>query len=214
MRSTLTNRLRSNSLPLNTIPPTQSSPDFSLELSTLAARILYRSPLPSPANLRIFILNSAAFPDANQDRLLPYVLARLPQEAELIGGLEYEIIFFAGGKGGDTYSNKRANDDGDEGTEEAASTKKKGPGFGWTMKAYNALNRVTRKRLQKLWIVHQKGWVRVMVEMFATVVSPKFRKKVVHGTCSYRHLSCIAHVRWRKQWDANVLSQQLPLSQL
>ena len=211
MRSTLTNRLRSNSLPLNTIPPAQSSPDYSLELSALAARILYRSPLPSPADLSIYILNSAAFPDANQDyydQLLPYVLARLPKEEQLIGGLEYEIIFFAGGKGSDTYGSKRTNDDGEEGGGEAASPKKKGPGFGWTMRAYNALNRVTRKRLQKLWIVHQKGWVRVLLEMFATVVSPKFRKKVVHGTYSHR-LFKIHRVRkhWQNQCAANVLLQ-------
>ena len=184
MRSTLANRLRSNSLPLNTIPPAHTSTDFSPELSALATRILYRSPLPSPADLPVFILNSAAFPDARQDyydELLPYVLARLPGEEELIGGLEYEIIFFAGGNSGSTYASRRANDDEDEGSDEGGSSKKKRPGFGWFMRAYKALNRATRKRLQRLWVVHEKGWVRVMMEMFATVVSPKFRKKVVHG---------------------------------
>lgn len=37
-----------------------------------------------------------------------------------------------------------------------------------------------RKRLQKLYIVHERGWVRILVEMFSTVVSPKFRRKIVH----------------------------------
>ena len=191
MRSTIANRLRSNSLPLNTIPPTHTSKEYSPELSALATRILYRSPLPSPTDLPVFILNSAAFPDAKQDyydELLPYVLARLPGEEELIGGQEYEIIFFAGGNSGSNYGSRRLNDDEDEASDEGSSTKKKRPGFGWFMRAYKALNRATRKRLQKLWIVHEKGWVRVLVEMFATVVSPKFRKKVVHGMYPYMPL--------------------------
>ena len=38
-----------------------------------------------------------------------------------------------------------------------------------------------RKRLRKMYIVHEKNWIRILIEMFSTVVSPKFRKKVVHG---------------------------------
>lgn len=37
-----------------------------------------------------------------------------------------------------------------------------------------------RKRLQKLYIVHEKAWVRVLVEVFSTIVSPKFRRKIHH----------------------------------
>ena len=190
------NRLRSNSIPLNTIAPKPASEDYSSDLAALATRILYRSPLPSPSDLPIYILDSASLPNAKQeyyDRLLPYVLARLPHEDELIGGLEYEIVFFAGGNPSSSYSRKPTSatiqDEEEEGDEEkqhgpsirTGIRRRNKPGFGWFMRAYNVLTRAMRKRLKKLWIVHEKRWVRVLVEMFATVVSPKFRKKVVHG---------------------------------
>lgn len=120
----------------------------------------------------MFILNAAAFPDGRNtdyNALLPYVLSRLPDDEELIGGHGYEVVFFAGGGGGN----------------EAMQTKKARPGWGWFLQAYRVLNRATRKRLQKLYLVHEKNWIRVLVEMFATVVSPKFRKKIVHGEPPY-----------------------------
>lgn len=39
-----------------------------------------------------------------------------------------------------------------------------------------------RKRIRKLWVVHEKAWVRIIFEMMAGVVSVKFRKKVIHCT--------------------------------
>ncbi|KAG8527922.1 uncharacterized protein KY384_006838 [Bacidia gigantensis] len=180
------NRLRANSIPLNTIPPQQTSVDYSQDLAHLATTIIYRSPLPSRDGLPLFILNSAAFPDANQeyyDELLPYVLARLPDDEELIGGLEYEIVFFAGGNPGGSFANKTVSPVDDEHDEDGNKPQKeKSPGFGWFMRAYNVQTRAARKRLRKLSIVHEKRWVRVIMEMFATVVSPKFRKKVVHAS--------------------------------
>lgn len=174
MRSQLSRQLRSNSNPLSSVPPAPNSSEYSTSLANTAARILYRSPLPSQKDLPIYILNSWAFPDAsttNYDTLLPYVLARLPDDDELIGGLGYEIVFFAGGGGGD----------------EATQTKKSRPGWGWFLQAYHVLTRATRKRLQKLYIVHEKKWIKVLVETFASIVSPKFRKKIIHGKLS--HLS-------------------------
>ncbi|KAK3171169.1 hypothetical protein OEA41_003253 [Lepraria neglecta] len=172
MRSQIANRLRSNSIPLPSVPPPQTSKEYSITLAKIAAQILYRSPLPSQNDLPVFILNAAAFPDARNrdyDALLPYVLSRLPDDEELIGGHGYEVVFFAGGGGGN----------------EAMQTKKARPGWGWFLQAYHVLNRATRKRLQKLYLVHEKNWIRVLVEMFATVVSPKFRKKIVHGEAPY-----------------------------
>ncbi|KAI9780874.1 MAG: hypothetical protein M1839_006501 [Geoglossum umbratile] len=164
MHSHLAQRLRRNSL--SSVPPQRSSPDYSTALADLSARILYRSPLPSQSNLPVFVLNAAAFPDAKEadyDALLPYVLSRLPGEEELIGGKGYEVLFLAGG--------------GDDGP----TTAKKGrPGWGWFVQAYHVLTRAMRKRLQKLYIVHERAWVRVLVEMFSTIVSPKFRKKIIH----------------------------------
>lgn len=160
-------RLRNAPSALTTIPPASTSTVYSARLAELAARILYRSPLPSIDDLPVFILNAAALPDAHDtdyDALLPYVLARLPDEEELIGGLGYELVFFAGG-----------SSDG------VAGTKKGRPGVGWFFQAYHILSRAMRKRLKKMYIVHEKNWIRILIEMFSTVVSPKFRKKVVHG---------------------------------
>ena len=165
MRSQIAQRLRSSSL--SSVPPPQTSSEYSTSLERLAVRILYRSPLPSQHGLPIFILNAAAFPDSkviDYDTLLPYVLARLPNEEELIGGQGYEIVFLAGGGGDGVTAIKRGR-----------------PSLAWFVQAYHLLTRATRKRLQKLYIVHEKSWIRMLVEMFSTIVSPKFRKKIVHG---------------------------------
>jgi Rho GTPase-activating protein 1 len=133
----------------------------------VAASILYRSPITSKDGRPIYILNAAALPDTREadfDALLPYVLARLPGEDELLRGSEYEVVFFAGG-----------------GSEGATSARKNRPGWGWFIQAYHVLSRAMRKRLQKLYIVHERSWVRILVEMFSTIVSPKFRRKIVHG---------------------------------
>ena len=165
MRSTFTSRIRSKSI--SAVPPPQSSSDYSQDLARIAHRVLYRSPLPSKGGHTVYVLNAAAFPDTHEvdyDALLPYVLARLPGEDELLSGTEYEVVFFAGGGDG-------------------SATRKSGrPSWAWFIQAYNVLSRAMRKRIKRLYIVHEKSWVRVLVEMFSTIVSPKFRKKVVHGT--------------------------------
>lgn len=157
-------RLRSTSL--SAVPPPRTSSEYINDYADTAASILYRSPLASESGLPVYILNAAAFPDAfevDYDALLPYVLARLPGEEELIAGEEYEIVFFAGGQ-----------------AESATSEKKTGPGMGWYLQAYHVLSRAVRKRLQRLYVVHERSWVRVLIEVFGTMVSPKFRKKIVH----------------------------------
>lgn len=134
-------------------------------MAKAATSILYRSPIPSKEGRPVFILNAAAMPDTHEtdfDALLPYVLARLPEEDDLLKGYEYEVVFFAG--------------DGDNG----ATTKKHRPGWGWFLQAYHVLSRAMRKRLQKLYIVHEKAWVRILTEIFSTIVSPKFRRKIYH----------------------------------
>ena len=158
---------RSRSASLSTVPPAQTDDEYLPELAAVAASILYRSPLPSKDGRPVYILNAAAFPDAYEvdyDSLLSYVLARLPGEDELLSGTEYEIVFFAGGQ-----------PDG------ATTEKKQGPGMGWYLQAYHVLNRATRKRLQKLYIVHPRTWVRVLIGIFGTIVSPKFRRKIIHS---------------------------------
>lgn len=159
-------RVRGSSI--STVAPPPGSVDHNPQMSKAATSILYRSPLNSKANHPIYILNAAALPDTNEvdyDTLLPYVLARLPGEEELVHGAEYEVILFAGGP-----------EDG------ATSAKKSYPGIGWFLQAYHVLSRAMRKRIQRLYIVHQRTWIRMMFEVFSTVASPKFRKKIVHGT--------------------------------
>lgn len=163
VRAHLASRLRSTSL--SAVPPPQHSSNYSRDLAKIASSILYRSPLPSPEGRPVFILNAAALPDshdADYDLLLPYVLARLPEEDELLKGYEYEVVFFAG--------------DGDG----SATSKKHRPGWGWFLQAYHVLSRAMRKRLQRLYIVHEKAWVRILTEIFSTIVSPKFRRKIYH----------------------------------
>ncbi|EME44569.1 hypothetical protein DOTSEDRAFT_72126 [Dothistroma septosporum NZE10] len=165
--ATQRNRARSGSL--STVAPAQTDNDYLPELAAIAASILYKSPLPSLEGRPIYILNAAAFPDAfevDYDSLLAYVLARLPGEEELIQGAEYEIVFFAGGT-----------------PDNATAEKKSGPATGWYLQAYHVLSRATRKKLQKLYIVHPRTWVRVLISVFGTIVSPKFRRKIVHVTC-------------------------------
>jgi Rho GTPase-activating protein 1 len=170
MRAKVANRLRSSSL--SAVPPPRQSSDYSTDMARAATSILYRSPIPSKEGRPVFILNAAAMPDTHEtdfDSLLPYVLARLPEEDDLLKGYEYEVIFFAG--------------DGDGG----ATSKKHRPGWGWFLQAYHVLSRAMRKRLQKLYIVHEKAWVRILTEIFSTIVSPKFRRKTYHCRC----LSCM-----------------------
>lgn len=97
------------------------------------------------------------------DSLLAYVLARLPGEDELIAGTDYEVVFFAGGT-----------------PDNATQEKKQGPNTGWYLQAYHVLSRALRKKLQRLYIVHPRTWVRVLISVFGTIVSPKFRRKIVH----------------------------------
>ncbi|KAF1839199.1 hypothetical protein BDW02DRAFT_593960 [Decorospora gaudefroyi] len=163
VRAHIANRLRSSSL--SAVPPPRQSSDYSVDLAKSAASVLYRSPLPSDEGRPVYILNAAALPDSHEadyDTLLPYVLARLPEEDDLLKGFEYEVVFFAG--------------DGDG----SATSKKHRPGWGWFLQAYHVLSRAMRKRLQKLYIVHEKAWVRILTEIFSTIVSPKFRRKIYH----------------------------------
>ena len=163
LRAHIAGRLRSSSL--SAVPPRPESKDYSPELARHATSILFQSPIPSKENRPVYILNAAALPDSreeNFDSLLPYVLARLPEEDDLVRGFEYEVVFFAGDSDG------------------SSTTKRNRPGWGWFLQAYHVLSRAMRKRLQKLYIVHEKAWVRILAEVFSTIVSPKFRRKIYH----------------------------------
>lgn len=169
MKSAMRNRARARSL--TTVVPPQASEDYSPEMAKVAASVLYKSPIPTKTGHSVYILNAAALPDTHEvdyDTLLPYLLARLPGEDDLVSGKEYEVIFFAG-----------------SGAETSTFTKKSRPGWGWLIQAYHILSRAMRKRIKKLYIVHERTWVRLLAQMFSTVVSPKFRRKIVHGNDFY-----------------------------
>ncbi|RPB28600.1 RhoGAP-domain-containing protein [Terfezia boudieri ATCC MYA-4762] len=167
-------------------PPPRTSPAYDLNLATLASRVLYRSGLdPSGSGGPLLILCAAAFPDTryvDYNKLLPYVLSELPGDEELLGGMGYSVVFFAGGggekPGGETYGPLSPGVQGAEGT--TIGGKWNRPAWSWSLQAYNLLSRAVRKNIRKLWIVHERAWVRILFEAAQTVVSPKFKKKVVH----------------------------------
>lgn len=54
------------------------------------------------------------------------------------------------------------------------------PSWSWVARTYSMLERHTKKRLRKVYIVHESWWVRAVTEMLRGVVSSKFRKKLIH----------------------------------
>ncbi|KAF3313709.1 hypothetical protein TWF173_005779 [Orbilia oligospora] len=166
-------RARAISNPPEMAPaPLPEMPTYDPKLAQLAARVLYRSGIDSLGN-PLLVLSAAAFPDSREvdyNALLPYVLAILPGENEIDaldshgerGSGGYSVIFFSGGSG------SRDRD------------AKSRPTWSWFMQAYSLLGRAVRKRIKKLWIVHERAWVRIMLEMLSGVVSQKFRRKVLH----------------------------------
>lgn len=54
------------------------------------------------------------------------------------------------------------------------------PSWSWVARTYSMLERDTKKRLRKVYIVHESWWVRAVTEMLRGVVSSKFRKKLIH----------------------------------
>ncbi|KAA8910695.1 hypothetical protein FN846DRAFT_888236 [Sphaerosporella brunnea] len=179
--------------PALTRAPALSDPAYNHDLAALASKVLYRSGTDPVSGGPLLVLCAAAFPDANMvdyTVLLPYVLSNLPGEDEL-NALEdggYSVIFFAGG-GGDKKGEPTGR-----------------PTWKWTLQAYTLvgvfreiagtvqddrqsdladgtggqLGRAVRKKIRKLWVVHEKNWIRAIFELMANVVSPKFKKKVVH----------------------------------
>ncbi|KAF8245549.1 Rho GTPase activation protein, partial [Wilcoxina mikolae CBS 423.85] len=150
--------------------PALSDPTYDSSLATLASKILYRSGECPVSGGPLMVLCASAFPDANvidYTVLLPYVLSNLPGDDELNGSVDggsaggYSVVFFAGG--------------GDKKSEQGGR-----PTWKWTLQAYTLLGRAVRKKIQRLWVVHEKSWIRTILEIMAGVVSVKFKKKIVH----------------------------------
>lgn len=164
--------------------PALSDPAYSPELAALAGKILYRSPGSCPiSGGPLMVLCASAFPDASTtdyNVLLPYVLANLPADDELnSSGDGYSVVFFAGGGGLGASGGLGAGAGGDR------------PTWKWTLQAYTLvgvfreiahtldedppagladgrsgdaqLGRAVRKKIQRLWVVHEKSWIRMPV---------------------------------------------------
>lgn len=186
--------------------PLVSDPEYDPDLAILAGKILYRSGVDAESGGPLLILCAANFPDAkavDYNKLLPYVLSVLPGDEELgpeEEGSGYSVVFFSGG-GAMPGAAGGGSSGGGGGYR---------PSWAWTLQAYNLvyafllsfhfgdednpnqseqLGRAVRKRIRKLWVVHEKAWVRIIFEMLASVVSVKFRKKVVHCTYTVPHQS-------------------------
>ena len=153
--------------------PQPDDPSYNRELAALAAKILYRSGTDPVSGGPVLVLVAGAFPDSNNvdyTALLPYVLSNLPSDEELANSEEgregYSVVFFAGG--------------GDKKQEAAAR-----PSWKWTLQAYTLvgviremsarvtdepdqpmadgtgqLGRAVRKNIKRLWVVHEKNWIR------------------------------------------------------
>lgn len=164
--------------------PARSDPAYSPELAALAGRILYRSPGCCPVSSGpLMVLCASAFPDASaidHNVLLPYVLANLPTDDELSApGDGYSIVFFAGGSntsggggvGGDrppwkwtlqAYTlvgvfREIARTLDEDPPPDLADGRGGGSGSGGAR-----LGRAVRKKIQRLWVVHEKNWIRML----------------------------------------------------
>ncbi|KAK9446420.1 uncharacterized protein V1518DRAFT_378829 [Limtongia smithiae] len=134
-------------------PPPANAQSFSpIELRVIVEKILYPAGIDDPVTgTPLYVLNSTALPSA---KVVSYSLL-LPHLLDVIAGVDYSIVFFAGGA---PYR----------------------PSWAWMIHTYSVLDRDVRKRLKRLYIVHENWWVRTIMEMVAGSVSGKFRKKAVH----------------------------------
>lgn len=118
----------------------------------VAERVVYATTTFDPSTrLPLAIMNSTAFPKS-PDEYTPELMARI---IERLPTTPYVLVFFACGA-----PNK--------------------PSWSWISKIYATLDRQVKKRVDKVYIVHESWWVRAITEMFRGVVSNKFKKKLIH----------------------------------
>lgn len=123
------------------------------ELDILSKRIIYRSQTFDPATrLPLVVMNSAAFPKAPED----YTSELMSKLISLLPADPYVLVFFACGA-----PNK--------------------PSWSWISNIYNMIDRQVKKRVGKVYVVHESWWVRAVTEMFRGIVSNKFKRKIIHG---------------------------------
>lgn len=122
------------------------------EIQRLADKVVHISRTFDPGTrLPIVVVDSTQFPPPQSD-----VYSQLVgQVLERLPRTNYVVVFFACGA-----PNK--------------------PSWSWVAKTYAMLDRPTKKRIKRLYVVHESWWVRAVTEMLRGVVSSKFKRKIVH----------------------------------
>ncbi|KXS20343.1 Rho GTPase activation protein [Gonapodya prolifera JEL478] len=96
------------------------------------------------------LANIPALSSSDLDRLIPIML----DQTDSFVDSDYVIVLFAAGA-------------------------QNAPGPMWFVRAYQQLERKYKKNLKKLIIVHATYWVKLLLQVFTPVASPKFASKVI-----------------------------------
>lgn len=115
-------------------------------------RVVYTTSSYDPTTrLPLVVMNSINFQTADDENSVEV----MSQFLEQLPKTPYALIFFACGA-----PNK--------------------PSWAWITKIYNMLSRDMKKRVGRVYVVHESWWVRAITEMFKGITSSKFSKKMVH----------------------------------
>lgn len=124
-----------------------------VDLDALTKKIVYTTRTFDPSTrLPLIILNSAAFPK-DPDAYIPELMQRIISQ---LPDTPYGLVFFACG----------------------APEK---PSWSWISRVYGMLDRQVKKRIGKVYVVHESWWLKAVTEMFRGIVSKKFKNKILHG---------------------------------
>ncbi|CCG83267.1 protein of unknown function [Taphrina deformans PYCC 5710] len=127
-------------------------------MADLANTLCYLARPSSPAIPPLFVL-SLPDEDCDFDDLLPRILHIIDCEK------------FAGSKSSKTFKYELLI---------FCASGHHRPSWPWLIQAFSKLDKKYKKALQKLYLVHEKSWVRVCMQLLENVVSPKFARKVRH----------------------------------
>lgn len=109
------------------------------------------APTRAPGSgLPVVLVDSTALPPGQ----LPSD-AQILEAVDLLPQTDHEVIFFASGA-------------------------PKTPNMPWLLNSYRLLSREAKKRVQKVYMVHERWWVKTFTSLLGNVVSPKFQRKITH----------------------------------
>lgn len=118
----------------------------------LAEKVVYTTSSYDPATrLPLVVINSIGFPTTDDDNSTNV----MEQILSRLPTSPYALIFFACGA-----PNR--------------------PSWAWLTRVYNMLSHDMKKRVGKVYLVHESWWVRAVTEMFTGITSSKFSSKISH----------------------------------